>query len=101
MPSKDTKIVSGRIPNNVEFEVSVSRVLTDVYGLIKSGVLKVEENHVVGVNPFEPSVDTVDYCVGCEYLENTLDMSKFNEVCEFKDLDKQKALDRCAQMLWR
>lgn len=97
MPSKDTKIVSGRIPKDVEFDISVSKVLTDVYGLIQKGVLKVEEGHVVGVNP----VDTADYCKGCEYMENALDMSKFNEVCEYKGLDRQKALDRCAQMLWR
>lgn len=48
------------------------------------------------------SVNTVrDYCKGCEYMENALDMGKFNEVCEFKGLDRQKALDKCAQMLWR
>lgn len=97
MPSKDTKIVSGRIPKEVEFDISVSKVLTDVYGLIQKGVLRVEEGHAVGVNP----VDTTDYCKGCEYMENALDMSKFNEVCEYKGLDRQKTLDRCAQMLWR
>lgn len=48
------------------------------------------------------SVNTIgDYCKGCEYMENALDMSKFNEVCEFKGLDRQKALDKCVQMLWR
>lgn len=53
------------------------------------------------VNTSTKSVNTEDYCKGCEYMENALDMSKFNEVCEFKGLDRQKALDRCAQMLWR
>ena len=39
-------------------------------------------------------------CDGCPYVDD-LDMGKFNEVCEFKDLDRQKALDRCVSMLWR
>ena len=46
-------------------------------------------------------IDSVNTCEGCEYLENALDMSKFDEVCEFKGLDRQKALDKCVQMLWR
>lgn len=108
MPSKDTKIVSARIPKDIDFSVSVSQILKDVHGLLAQGVLKVEDGKIsvdtfpvsVDTNITE-SVDTFDYCKGCEYMENALDMSKFNEVCEFKDLDKQKALDRCAQMLWR
>lgn len=102
MPSKDTKIVSARIPKDIEFSVSVSQILKDVHGLLAQGVLKVEDGEIVSVDTnIAESVDTFDYCKGCEYMENALDMSKFNEVCEFKDLDKQKALDRCAQMLWR
>ena len=95
MPSKDTKIVSARIPNSVEFGVPVSRVLMDIYGLIRDGVLRIEDEHIVGESP----VSGREYCEGCEYMD--LDMSKFNEVCEYRDLDRQKALDRCAQMLWR
>ena len=48
----------------------------------------------------DESVYTND-CDGCPYIENALDMSKFNEVCEYKGLDRQKAIDRCVQMLWR
>lgn len=101
MPSKDTKTVSGRIPKWMEFEVTVTRVLMDVYSLIEQGVLEVRDGRVVGVNPNEPVKDTTDYCEGCPYIENALDMSKFDEVCEFKGLDRQQALNRCAQMLWR
>ena len=42
----------------------------------------------------------VSDCDGCPYLDD-LDMGKFNEVCEFKNIDRQKALDRCVSMLWR
>lgn len=47
------------------------------------------------------SVYTEDYCNGCPYIENALDMSKFDEVCEYKGYERQKALDKCVQMLWR
>jgi len=39
-------------------------------------------------------------CENCPYM-NDLDMSKFDEVCDFKGIDRQKAIDKCAQMLWR
>ena len=51
-----------------------------------------------GVNTISESVNTND-CDNCPYM-NDLDMSKFDEVCEYKGIDRQKALDRCAQMLW-
>ena len=51
------------------------------------------------VNTEVESVNTND-CDNCPYM-NDLDMSKFDEVCEYKGIDRQKALDRCAQMLWR
>ena len=51
-----------------------------------------------------PSVNTCDggvnTCDNCPYFDD-LDMSKFNEVCEFKGLDRQQAIDKCASMLWR
>lgn len=40
-------------------------------------------------------------CDNCPYMENSLNMSAFDEVCEFKGIDRQKALDKCVQMLWR
>ena len=43
MPSKNSKIVSARIPNEVEFEIPISRILTSVYAGLK-------ENKI-GVNP--------------------------------------------------
>lgn len=66
-------------------------------GVVFSGVDTISKS----VNTNLTSVNTEDYCAGCEYMENALDMEKFNEVCEYKGLDRQKALDRCAQVLWR
>lgn len=51
------------------------------------------------VNTTSESVNTND-CENCPYI-NDLNMEKFDEVCEYKGLDRQKALDKCAQMLWR
>ena len=49
--------------------------------------------------PVIDSVNTAD-CENCPYM-NDLNMSGFDEVCEFKHIDRQKALDRCVQMLWQ
>lgn len=52
-----------------------------------------------------PSVDTDSKsvntdCDNCPYV-NDLNMSGFDEVCEYKGIDRQKALDKCVTMLWR
>ena len=52
------------------------------------------------VNTIPESVNTPD-CENCEYAFNALDMSRFDDVCETKGIDRQKALDKCVQMLWR
>ena len=51
------------------------------------------------VNTVSENVNTLN-CEECPYV-NSLNMSAFEEVCEYKGIDKQKALDRCVQMLWR
>lgn len=112
--TEKTVIYSARVPKeivDVLGEIEKRKVLEGVARLISEGYVGIKDGEIVvnSVDTFPmsvdtnitESVDTFDYCKGCEYMENALDMSKFNEVCEFKDLDKQKALDRCAQMLWR
>ena len=49
-------------------------------------------------NPVIEGVNTD--CENCPYI-NDLNMSGFDEVCEFKRLDRQKALDKCVGMLWK
>lgn len=44
--------------------------------------------------------ESVNTCENCPYI-NDLDMSSFEEVCDYKGIDRQKALDKCVQMLWR
>ena len=90
MPSKNSKIISVRVPERVNFECSMGKLVTSLYDLIESGVIKVENDCIVVGSD----------CDGCPYVDD-LDMGKFNEVCEFKNLDRQKALDRCVSMLWR
>ena len=51
------------------------------------------------VNRISEVVNTLD-CDNCPYV-NDLNMEAFDEVCEFKGIDRQKALDKCVQMLWR
>lgn len=73
-----TKVLSVRIP-------------TDVYTKLKDIDLRQRLTDIA---------NGVSDCDGCPYIDD-LDMGKFNEVCEFKNLDRQKALDRCVSMLWR
>ena len=66
---------------------------------IKRGEIDLTLKGVVtkGVNTKTESVNT---CEECPYA-NDLNMSAFDEVCECRGLDRQKALDKCVQMLWR
>ena len=68
---------------------------------IKRGEIDLTQKGVVfkRVNTESKSVNTQD-CENCPYM-NDLDMSGFDEVCDFKGIDRQKALDKCVQMLWR
>ena len=51
------------------------------------------------VNKIPETVNTLN-CEDCPYVTD-LEMHNFDEVCEYKGLDRQKALDKCVQMLWR
>jgi len=63
----------------------------------KGAVFKRVNTIPESVNTLEKSVNT---CEDCPYM-NDLNMSGFDEVCEYKGIDRQKALDKCVQMLWR
>ena len=54
------------------------------------------------VNTKSESVNTNEIadCEECPY-KSDLNMSGFDEVCDYKGIDRQKALDKCVQMLWR
>ena len=101
-----SKVLTVRVPNEVAEQlegVNKREILESLVKLRADGRIEVENNQIVvpeGVYTENESVYTND-CDGCPYMENALDMSKFDEVCEFKGLDRQKALDRCVQMLWR
>ena len=68
---------------------------------IKQGeiVLSPKGVEFMRVNKISESVNTLN-CEECPYM-NDLNMEAFDEVCEYKGIDRQKALDRCVQMLWR
>ena len=66
-------------------------VNTDIEPILEK--IKTESPIVAGVN-------TPD-CENCEYAFNALDMTGFDDVCDAKGIDRQKALDKCVSMLWR
>jgi len=78
--------------------VVMERVNTKV-GDVNTTIERVSEKNAVidTVNTISESVNT---CENCPYMDD-LNMDGFNEVCEYKGIDRQKALDKCVQMLWR
>lgn len=108
--TEKTTVYSARVPKEVVEilrGIEKRKAIEGLGRLISEGFLGIEEGEIVvnasllGVDTKSESVDTTDYCEGCPYIENALDMSKLDKVCEYKGLDRQKSLDRCAQMLWR
>lgn len=48
MPSKDTKVISIRVPNRIEFEdISLAKLIVNIYELRKCGAIKIVENELV------------------------------------------------------
>lgn len=72
-------------------KVITVRVPTEVYEKLRNSNLRQRLTDIA---------NDVSECDECPYMDD-LDLEKFNEVCEFKGLDRQKALDRCVSMLWR
>ena len=100
-----TKVLSIRL--NTEDKGYIAKYLTrecveSMIRQIKRGEVALSSKGVAieRVNTQSESVNTPD-CENCEYAFNALDMTGFDEVCEFKGIDRQKALDKCVQMLWR
>ena len=103
--TENTKVLGIRL-NNEDKDYLAKYItresLEHMLGQIKRGEISITSKGVVinSVNTISESVNTPD-CENCEFAFNALDMSGFDEVCEFKGIDKQKALDKCVQMLWR
>lgn len=48
MPSKNTKIISARVPNRVNFEgISLGKLITSVYDLYKFGIIDIIDDELV------------------------------------------------------
>lgn len=102
--TENTKTLSIRLSNEdkAELQKYLNRESAEaILRQIKRGEITLTRKGVVieRVNTMSESVNTPN-CDECPYM-NDLDLSKFDEVCEYKGIDKQKALDKCVQMLWR
>ena len=75
--------------------------LEHILGQIKRGEITITPKGVVieRVNKISETVNTLD-CDNCPYATD-LNLAGFEEVCECKGIDRQRALDKCVQMLWR
>ena len=100
-----TKVLAIRLENEDKDYIAKLLSRECVEGMIrqiKRGEISLTPKGVAieRVYTISENVNTLD-CENCEYAFNALDMSGFDEVCEFKGIDRQKALDKCVQMLWR
>ena len=102
--TENTKTLSIRLSNEdkAELQKYLNRESAEaILRQIKRGEITLTRKGVVieRVNTISESVNTPN-CDECPYM-NDLDLSKFDEVCEHKGIDRQKALNKCVQMLWR
>lgn len=81
----------GKYLNRESAEAILKQIRKKEIVLTKKGV------EFIGVDTISESVNT---CEDCPYM-NDLNMRGFEEVCDYKGIDRQKALDKCVQMLWR
>lgn len=81
----------GKYLNRESAEALLRQIRRKEIVLTKKGV------EFIGVDTISESVNT---CEDCPYMDD-LNMSGFDEVCEYKGIDRQKALDKCVTMLWR
>ena len=103
--TEQTKVLSIRMKTEEKEELAKYLNRESAESLLKqieSGEIELTLKGVIftGVDTKTESVNTTN-CDGCPYIENALNLSKFDEVCEFKGLNRQQALDKCTQMLWR
>ena len=48
MPSKDTKIISIRVPNRIDFgDVNLHKLIVDIHDQMKSGAITIEDNKLI------------------------------------------------------
>lgn len=58
MPSKDSKIISARVPNRVDFSgISIGKILTSVYDLYRLGIIDIIDGEIVVPEPDEISTE--------------------------------------------
>lgn len=91
--SNEDKEMLSRYLNRESAEAILRQIRRGEIGLTPKGV------EFKRVNTVSESVNTLD-CENCPYATD-LNLTGFDDVCETKGIDRQKALDRCVQMLWR
>jgi hypothetical protein len=76
MPSKDSKIISIRVPNRVDFQglVSIAKLVTNTYDMWRSGGLIIENDEI-----FVPEVD-------CEVCNALKVYEEIQEICHDKNV---------------
>ena len=101
--TESTKVLGIRLENRDKEELQkyiTRESLESILKQIKRGEISITRKgvEIKRVNTESKSVNTE--CSECPY-KSDLNMSGFEEVCDYKGIDRQKALDKCVQMLLR
>jgi hypothetical protein len=81
-------VMGARVPLKTKLALSdldLRKFLENVATQRELGVIEIENNEIVVP----------------EIAEAELNLDNFFEACHMKNIDPQKALDKCTQMLWR
>ena len=83
MPSKNSKIISIRVPERVDFsDYNAGKLIACFYDMIKCGAIQIEKDEIVLPD------------------NEGLTLDGLYEVCHEKNIDPQKAIDKLVQMMW-
>lgn len=86
--TEKTMVMGARVPLKTKLALSdldLRKFLENVATQRELGVIEIENNEIVVP----------------EIAEAELNLDNFFEVCHMKNIDPQKALDKCIQVLWR
>lgn len=86
--TEKTAIIGARVPlktRQILSDVDLRKLLENLATQRELGVIEITDNEIVVP----------------EIQENELNMDNFYEACHMKNINPQKGLDMCTQMIWR
>jgi len=84
MPTKNTKIITLRVPERVDFgEINIHKLVTNLYDLVACGALEIRDNEI-DLPEFEDN-----------------GWGEIEDICHERNIDIRDAQRKIRQILWR